>query len=178
MQCDYDFIVLDEQRKPNVYAISSICEDGKHIIIWDFDMTHDPKMLYNLEKILKSVQRQFLLSKIYLLHSRAGYNAVCLDKLDKNEVANIKHLTLHDDKKHLEQGIMYNWKLRIGSDKKLMSIIDVCGFNKYTQSNSHRLAMCNLYGIDISKNIYFDESSKLCLYSYWDWKVAAKNGEL
>jgi hypothetical protein len=178
MRCDYEFTVLDESRKPNVYAISSICEDGKHIIIWDFDITHDLKMLSRLDGIIKSVQRNFLLSEIYLLKSRIGYNAICLDKLDKNEVANIKHLTLHDDRKHLEQGIMYNWKLRIGSDKKLIAVINVCNFNKYTQSNAHRLALCNMYNIDVQKTRYFDDSSKLCLYSYWDWKEAKKNGEM
>jgi hypothetical protein len=170
-----DFIVLDEKRKPNVYAISSLCEDGNHVIFWDFDIGKEPKNLYKLENTLKSVQRQFLLSTIYIIETRFGYNAVCLDKLDKNSVANIKNLTFGDDRKHLEQGIIYNWYMRIGADKKLISIVDTDRFSKYTRSNAHRIALLNLMSINIEKTRFFDDSGKILLCSYWDWKTYCKN---
>jgi hypothetical protein len=175
---NYEFIVLDEHRKPNVYAISSLCEDGSHIIIWDFDIKKEPKNLCKIENSLKSVQRTFLLSKIYIFESRFGYNAICLDKLQKNEVANIKNMTSFDDKKHLEQGILYNWKLRIGPDKKYVSYVDVERFKKHTMSNSHRIALKILFGLQVDNDAYFDQNLKLCLYSYWDWKIADKSGQL
>lgn len=167
----YEFIVLDERRKPNVYAISSLCEDGSNVIFWDFDVIKQPKTQYKIESSLKNIQRQFLLSKIYLFESRNGYNAVCLDKLDKNTVGNIKNLTPYDDKKHLEQGLLYNWKLRIGTDKKYISYIDVEKFSNYVMSNSHRLALNKMFGTKIEYSRFFDDSKKLCLYSYWDWKI-------
>lgn len=176
MQKDYEFIVLEERRKPNVYAISSLCEDGKHVIFWDFDVQKNPKTFYKIENSLKAIQRQFLLSKIYLLDSRCGYNAICLDKLDKNTVGNIKNLTPYDDRRHLEQGLTYNWKMRIGPDKKLITNIDVAGFSNFVRSNAHRIALERIYNIKIDYTRYFDESRNICLYSYWDWKVHNENG--
>lgn len=176
MQNNYEFIVLEESRKPNVYAISSLCEDGKHIIIWDFDVNVESKNLCKIENSLKNIQRMFLLSKIYILESRCGYNAICLDKLDKNEVANIKNLTSFDDKKHLEQGIIYNWKLRIGKDKKYVSYVDTEKFSKYTRSNAHRVTLNKMFGMDVDTNKFFDDSRGICLYSYWDWKCHIQNG--
>ena len=178
MPVDYEFIVIDEQRKPNVYAISSICEDGTHIVIWDFDFNKNMKSLFKLENSLKNIQRNFLLSPIYLFESRCGYNAVCLDKLDKHTVTNIKNLTFGDDRKHLEQGILYNWKLRIGSDKRLIEIFDIDHFSKFTRSNAHRIALNNLFGTDIPHNTFFDDSRNICLYSYWDWKVYSQNKDI
>jgi len=177
MQDNYEFIVLEEHRKPNVYAISSLCEDGNHIIIWDFDINKQPKNLYKLENSLKNVQRNFLLSTIYIFESRNGYNAVCLDKLDKNSVGNIKNLTSFDDKKHLEQGILYNWKLRIGSDKKCISIVDTEHFSHYTRSNAHRISLNKMFGMNIEYNNIFDDSRNICLYSYWDWKIHIQNNK-
>jgi hypothetical protein len=175
---DYEFIVLEEHRKPNVYAISSLCENGQHVLIWDFDVGHEPKNIHKIENSLKNIQRNFLLSAIFLFESRNGYNAVCLDKLDKHEVGNIKNLTPYDDKKHLEHGLLYGWKLRIGSDKHLISLIDTDKFSKYTKSNAHRLALKNMFFTDIKKDTFFDDNTQLCLYSYWDWKIAYGNGEL
>jgi hypothetical protein len=171
-----DFIVLDEKRKPNVYAISSLCEDGNHVIIWDFDIIKQPKNFWRIENSLKSIQRSFLLSSIYLIETRFGYNAICLDKLDKNSVGNIKNLTFGDDRKHLEQGISYNWYIRIGKDKKLVSVIDTEKFTKYTRSNAHRIALNNLMNIKIDKTRFFDESGKILLCSYWDWKTHIELG--
>lgn len=173
-----DFSVLEEHRNPNVYAMSSLCEDGNHVIFWDFDINKEPKNLNRIENILKGVQRIFIISRIYIFESRIGYNAVCLDKLDKSTVANIKDLTPCDDKKHLQQGLLYNWKLRIGKDKKFVSGVDVAGFKNYTQSNSHRLALNNFFGTNIEFNRYFDDSRNMCFYSYWDWKEAYNKGEL
>lgn len=178
MTPDYEFIVLEEHRKPNVYAISSLCRDGNHILIWDFDILKQPKNLYKIEFSLGNVQRIFLLSKIYIFESRNGYNAVCLDKLNKNEVGNIKNLTAFDDKKHLEQGILYNWKLRIGTDKKFVSSVEVENFKHHTKSNAHRIALNNMFNMDIDNDVYFDDSMDICLYSYWDWKVYSKKGKL
>jgi hypothetical protein len=178
MSVDYEFIVLEEDRKPNVYAISSICEDGTHIIIWDFDFDKKPKSLFRLENSLKNIQRNFLLSSIYLFESRCGYNAVCLDKIDKHTVTNIKNLTFGDDRKHLEQGILYNWKLRIGSDKKLIEIIDTEHFTKFTRSNAHRIALNNLFNTEIQHNTFFDDNRNICLYSYWDWKVYSQHKDI
>lgn len=170
MSNDFEFIVLEENRKPNVYAISSLCEDGKHVIFWDFDVEKNPKTIYRIENSIKVIQRQFLLSKIYILESRCGYNAICLDKLDKNTVGNIKNLTTYDDRRHLEQGLTYNWKLRIGGDKKHISTTDL-GFTGFVRSNAHRLALDRMFNIKIGYTRFFDESRKICLYSYWDWKV-------
>lgn len=166
---------MEEKRTPNVYAISSLCADGNHVIIWDFDVCKEPKNLRKIENSLSSIQRTFLLSTIYIIETRLGYNAICLDKLDKMSVGNIKNLTYGDDKKHLEQGIQYNWFIRIGKDKKLVSISETGRFSKYTRSNAHRVALGKLMDIEIVKDKYFDDSTKILLAAYWDWKTYCRN---
>jgi hypothetical protein len=35
-----------------------------------------------------------------------------------------------------------------------------------------------MFGTDICHTPYFDDSRKLCLYSYWDWKIADESNKL
>jgi len=172
---DFMMEVLEEKRKPNVFAISSICPDGSHVAIWDFDMSKNPSNLKHIEQSLKCVQRNFLLSTIYIIESRNGFNAICLDKIDKPTVTSIKSSTIGDDKHHLEVGIKRNWFLRFGDDKKLKSIVDDCRFSKFTRSNPHRIALKNFFGISIEKDKYFDNETHIYLAAYWDWKTEGGN---
>jgi len=162
--------VLEEKRKPNVFAMSSICPDGSHVIIWDFDVTKSPSNLNHIEKALKPTQRNFLLSTIYIMESRNGYNAICLDKLDKETVASIKNLTPGDDKRHLEVGIKRSWFLRFGYDKNIVSQLSEGRFNHFTKSNPHRIALKNFFNYEIEKDRYFDDETQIYLAAYWDWK--------
>jgi hypothetical protein len=61
-----------------VLGVSSLCADGKHFLMWDFDNTH---LLYVLQDLMRS-QEAFHLSDIYILQSSPGnnYQAVCFDK--------------------------------------------------------------------------------------------------
>jgi hypothetical protein len=177
MRNDYVMKVIDEKEKlPNVFAISSICENGKHVIFFDFDLSIDK--IYYEKKIVASLittQQQFKLSTLYLFSTRNGFNAVCLDMLNKQEVYNIKNSTKYDDKKHLSNGLMFGWKLRIGKDKKyISSISNTYDDVKYHKSNAHRIMLNNFFNCNIIKDSTFDNNIGLCLYSYWDWKEYLK----
>jgi len=166
----------EKQENINAYAISSLCEDGKHVIIWDFDCKPSSSNLAKVEDVLIDISFYNLLDKIIILQSRNGYNAICLNKLPFEKVFNIKQKTKYDDKKHNEFGYeRQNWRLRIGKDKRVVSRIDN-NYKKFPCSNSHRLFLNNIY----NANIYFDytyDLSKICLVAgYWCWKEECNYG--
>jgi hypothetical protein len=164
--------VRDEEfLLPNVFAVSSLCEDGMHILIWDFDITD----LYKVEKSLSVVQNKFFLSSIYVLETRNGFNAICVDKLQANQVYNIKNETQFDDDRHNEFGFKSNnWKFRLGKEKKHVSTIN-CNYTTYNKSNAHRKMLYKFYRISILKDFAFDYSENIKLDSYWCWKEECEN---
>jgi len=164
-------VLNEEELKANVCAVSSLCEDGKHIIIWDFDgEIKNESYLYKIENSLKSIANVFDLTDIYIFSSRNGFNAVCLNKLDFNLIYSIKDATAFDDRKHLEHGLISSaWKLRIGEDKKYISFIN--NPNKvHISSNAHRIFFNKLFKMNIKKDKSFDNSKNFLVESYWCWK--------
>lgn len=171
-------VMNEEREKINAYAISSLCEDGKHVIIWDFDCKPSPSNLSKIELCLNNVSFYNHLDKIIILQSRNGYNAICLNKLPFDKVYNIKAETKFDDKKHNEFGYKrLNWRLRIGNDKKIVSRISNV-FKRYPSSNAHRLFLNNIYNANIIIDNTYD-LTKLCLIAgYWCWKEECNNGTI
>lgn len=168
---DKQITVMDEKKLyPNVMAISSLCENGKHVVFWDIDLKPSPPHMAKTSDVLRSVQQHFHLSTIYIFLSRNGYNAVCLDMLPGNTVYGIKNETLIDDNEHLKHGVISNsWKLRIGSDKKIIDILSSVE-HKYLHSNAHRIALNRFFNCNIKRTDAFDTNRNIKLEAYWCWK--------
>jgi len=162
-------VLNEEELKANVCALSSLCEDGKHILFWDFDSKSE-KYLYKIESSLKSIAEIYHLTDIYIFETRNGFNAICLNKLDFNLIYTIKNATSFDDKKHLWHGLNSGaWKIRIGNDKKYVSFVN--NPNKvHKSSNAHRLFLNKMFKTNIKKDKSFDNSEKFLVESYWCWK--------
>lgn len=166
--------VLDEKKLvPNTVAITSLCHNGKHVIFWDFDVDKEPKNLAKIESSLTNIAMLYKLGKIYILETRNGYNAICLDKIDFKKVFNIKNDTAFDDRKHLEGGFVGNsWKIKVPKDeniKKYISFVDV-NYKLFSRSNAHRIALNNFFGTNIKKDSIFDDNTNITISAYWCWK--------
>ena len=124
------------------YGYTSCCETGEHIPLWDFDGIP----LTKVEEALREIQEKYKLSTIYILKTRHGYNAICLDK---NNYLNIKqiiletkyvdpiYIRLSEKREHMVQ--------RIGEDKHIIKILH-SKYNLYQKSNAHRIMLKELYG--------------------------------
>lgn len=133
-------------------GFNSITTDKRHIILWDFDNI----TAKDASESLIEIQKLFNLSDIFIILSRNGYNAVCLDKYTKDKVFLIKSLTTLDDKQHGISGYKHNgWTLRIGDDKKLDTVL-LGTQRSYPKSNAHRKLLEILFNITLLKTSAFD----------------------
>lgn len=170
-------VVNTKTIPPNVVAVSSLCEDGNHILIWDFDYKHNPTTLRKIENILSDVLIRYDLSNVFILESRNGYNAISLNKLSFEKVFNIKLNTKLDDEKHnlfgYDQG---HWRIRYGTDKKVVSTLRNIS-SKYSNSNAHRIFMNKMLNCSIKQDYTFDDHKNVLMVGYWSWKEECENGK-
>lgn len=145
-------------------GFNSICADGKHILLWDFDLQFkDFDLVYHE---LLDIQRQFNLSTIYILKSRHGFNAICLDKFDLVDAYVIKRFTQYSDINHNTIGFKRGgWVLRFGNDKSLLMVLGGNG-NKYNKSYAHKKLLNYGYSIVVNDNKNFDNLKKIKLECY------------
>jgi len=134
MQKQEDLLV-PRNRTKNEFCVSSKCGDGNHILLWDLDMI--PK--YFVMRSLSQIQNFHGLGDIYMVKSRHGYNAFCLDKFFINEAYNILFYSRWNDFNHIRIGFKSeSWALRLSPDKKLeMKLIPTENFDNRKQSSAH-----------------------------------------
>lgn len=164
--------VIDEkQLQPNVVAISTLCEGGKNVLLWDFDIKNKDNGFNKVQEALISISQLYHLSKIYIIETRNGFNAICLDKFPLEKAYQIKKETAFDDKKHQESGLYHkDWRMRIGNDKKYIGGVITNSRNFHSKSNAHRIFLIKEFDLNITKDDAFDNSMS-CLFShYWCWK--------
>jgi len=143
-------------------GFNSITTDNKHIILWDFDNNS----LKDVTECLIEIQKYFNLSNIYIISSRNGYNAVCLDKYIKDKIFWIKSLTILSDKTHDVIGYKRNgWVLRMGKDKKIEQIL-LGKQRACPKSNAHRILVETLFDIKIFKSSAFDDYTNVLFEKY------------
>jgi len=150
----------------NEYEIgfSSVCEDGKHILLWDFDIKNIG-YFYKIKDILLDIQKGFKLSTIYVIRSRNGFHAICLDKCDKREAFHIKSMTRFNDNRHNLIGSKRDsWVLRIGEDKRIIEILKAK--STWQKSNAHREFLNKFYGLNILDNDNYDRFDNLKFEQY------------
>ena len=167
--------VLDEKELfPNVVAVSSLCDDNRHVLFLDFDVKKSPGNLRRVENCISGVVDMFGLSCVFVFETRGGYNGVCFDKFIFNTVATIKSKCVLDCRNHLVHGINGGgWKFRLGSDKKFVSSVGSVRC-KHPKSNAHRLCFNGFFGLKVVKDVLFDDSSNVLFDGYWCWKESVK----
>lgn len=142
-------------RFSNEIAVASITQNKQHVLFFDFDINwhHARKIIADLSYL----QYRYSLSDIYVLYSRNGFNAICLDKFNINETYNILSKSKIIDKKYNDISFKRkNWFLRLGNDKKFFGVLYSEHDNKREKSNAHRILLNMLYHRNIRKTKYFD----------------------
>ena len=154
-------------------GFNSITHDKKHVLLWDFDS----ESISDVTECLLGIQKYFNLSTIYIISSRNGYNAVCLDKFSDFRAFFVKSLTILSDKKHDVIGYKRNgWVIRIGNDKKIDSIL-YGNHKNYPKSNAHRELLNTLFNFDIVKTSAYDDYTKILFEKYMRKPPEVDNGK-
>lgn len=144
-----------------VKAIKSICEDGRHIIFWDFDGVNYNQVFNSL----LDIQRLYNLSDIWIIKTNNGFNAVCFAKFDINKVYEIKNNTKYDDYYHIIWGYRgCGWCLRLGNDKFVIEKLP--SDNLIEGSYSHYAFFNNFFPLLTAENELFDTSDYVTVDSY------------
>jgi hypothetical protein len=153
------------------FGINSSCDDGKHILFFDFD--GNKKALPDIVKELKTLQLVYTLSDFYILETQNGYNAFCLDKIAFNEVLEILEHSKYIDKRFLEYCTKRkHFTLRMGGDKKLLMIITSTN-NYRNKSNAHRIFFKEVMSYKLLTNRFdkkFDNQTGIDIESYSSMK--------
>jgi len=158
-----------KNRTRNEFCISSLCEDKLHILFWDFDNIEKHYALRSLSQ----VQNFHKLNDIYIIKSRHGFNAFCLDKLFLNNVYNILFYTRWNDFNHIRVGYLSeSWCLKLSKDKKIIQkLIPTENGICREQSNAHYEFFKKFFdfkGLKIHKPDQYDD---IQLESYKQHKV-------
>ena len=157
---DTDYIDKFQSRTKKIVCITSLTEDDKHILIWDFDDIS----YYHVLKSLSKSQSFYGLGTIYIFKSKWGYNAVCFDKFDIKKAHSIKFYTRFSDYSHTEIGYKQgSWCMKINGDKKyLRSLLPTDSFKNRLQSNAHKEFFKTKFNIDINSNKFDNFTNKKC----------------
>ena len=154
---------MTEIRTREIIALSSLTEDEKHILMWDFDNID----LYDVLKSLSATQKYHGLGNIYIFRSAHGYNALCLDKFIDKEAYNIKLYTRFSDYNHTKIGYKSgSWCWRIGKDKTYLRVmLPTNTYKDREQSNAHRKFLSVKFSVNDFQG-KFDKFEKVLFESY------------
>jgi hypothetical protein len=159
------------------FGISSLCQDGRHIIFLDYDVKTLPEVLNEI----KMIQLVYALSDFYVIETSNGFNAFCLDMLEFGELLEIcESLKLLDKQFLLYCTKRKHFTLRMCGDKKLLMIITSTN-NYRNKSNAHRIFFKEVMGFKLLSNITdkkFDNATSINIESYLSEKhgVVLKDG--
>ncbi len=151
----------------DILGMSSLCEDGNHLIFVDYDVT-------NIDVIIEQVsfvQEKFDLGDAYVFKtSKDNYHLIFLDKLSFNEVLNVYgYLHNYDLDHYLKSYERKNFILRL-SKKKSKEINFKLNIESSSpggiKSNAHRKLLNHFYGLNIEKTKDFDNSDSLVFENY------------
>jgi hypothetical protein len=150
--------------------MTSICKDGKHVILWDFDgINMENNDLINK---IKKIQAQYELSNIYLFKSsKDHYHGYCLNKFEFKDMFDIIRMTPYIDPNFLiyaakrgESTLRISPKVK-GHGLEFMTFISGNGAGE--GSSAHRIFLSNM--IPNAKK-YFNQE-KLTWDNNFDIKV-------
>lgn len=158
------------------FGINSICQDGKHIIFIDFDN----KQLDIIKNIIKELQKDNDLSDFYIFSTFNGYHAICLDKLNIDEIIDILCEYEFIDQDYLRFAHKRNnFTLRWGIDKEFCYKISRQSFT-YKKSYAHYIFLRDVIGISLNHYSakHYDISGLLEIQAYRSEKNGWANIEL
>lgn len=141
------YLILGWQKCYTVKGVTSVCKDGKHIILWDFDQIDLIKD--NLVQKLSNIQKQFSLSNIYIFKSsHNNYHAYCLKKFPFREMYKIICMTPDTDPNFLIwTARRFKTTLRTTPKEKnhpLKFLRFIRGYGKGEGSSAHRTFLTQL----------------------------------
>jgi hypothetical protein len=145
------------------FGIASKCEDGKDILMLDFDIKD-----YDFEKMindLQLMQSSYSLSNMYIIESNNGYNIFSLDKISMEIYRKIDRFTRLVDSDFMKYGLKRGYfVLRMDKDKQFFDVLEHEG--RYRKSNAHRLFFNFALNMEIKKDLLFDRSTRFDLIQY------------
>lgn len=170
-----DLLELNNNEKPKYlsnrtrkeFCISSICPDGNHVLFFDFDNFKEDS-LHFIQRSLSQIQHRHKLGDIYIIKSRNGFNAICLDKFWLNEAYNILFYTRWNDFNHIIIGFLgESWCLRLSPEKKMFQrIIPTEEYDHRIQSKAHFDFFTKYFDFKGLRIIAPDEGGDVQLESY------------
>jgi len=145
------------------YGISSLCKNGQHVFMIDYDN----KKLNDVIKHLKYIQKDYNLSEIYIIKSTNGYNAISLDMLP---LVVIYSIGTNDfsiaDRKFFSYGLKQGfYTLRFGKDKELIKILHSVS-NCHNKSLGHKMFLEWFFNLNIDNNINFTENDNINILQF------------
>ena len=113
---------------------------------------------------LKELQKKYFLSDFYVVKTRHGYHAICLDKFSCNRFIYALYGTFpYGCKQHRAIGLKRGrYTLAFDCDNKKYRVIkSVFGCMIRQKSNAHRILLNSIYGFNIEKDAFFDDLTYL-----------------
>lgn len=148
---------------------NSICEDNKHVLLLDYDVSKS--RLTDIENNLFYIQKTYNIPTFYIIDSTNGYNAISLGKFTLPQNFIVRNKIKYTDALHNKIGYKRKgWVLRIGTDKKIISVL----FNNAStleQSNAHRILLNYCYKTPIKLDKTFDNYDKILFEKYVQKRV-------
>ena len=94
-------------RKPNSLGILSLCNDGQHVVLLDFDCVHGYKVIRGLKQNMEILQETYDLGDFDLYETSGRYHCVCFTKISLKD-----YKILMDEIPFLDRGFMLQATLR------------------------------------------------------------------
>ena len=164
--------IMNKQNTKVCLCFNSMCDDERHILLLDYDV---PKSkLKEIEDNLFFIQKKYDISTFYILDSNTGYNVISLSKLTKEHNFRVRSECKYTDALHNKIGYKRRgWVLRIGTDKKIISLL-VNHASKFEKSNAHRILLNSYCDINIPKDNKFDNSKDVLFEKYVQKRTVEK----
>ena len=117
------------------YGVSSRAIENKHVFMIDFDNVS----FKTVTEYLIHVQNKMDFSDIYIIETKNGYNAICLDKIPFLYIPYLGNSVFSPaDRSFLRFGFKRGYYvLRFGSDKKLVAVLKNKS-TRYEKSLAHK----------------------------------------
>jgi len=142
--------------------------DNAHIYMGDIDKDISLK---EMETIARKIQKQYLLSDIYIIKSSHGFNFYSLDKLALDVVKDINSSIKDIDStynylQYYKRGF-YTLRTMPKHDKKFIKTIKSIYPPIYAKSNAHRIYFNNVWDLDINNHVSNDKTGFDNLERIW-----------
>jgi len=144
-----------------IKVISTRCQDGRHVIFWDFDLG----LLEPIISELGYIQNRYGLSNIYLLRTARGYHAVCFAKFLWGSMMRIVADTRYVDRlflaavlRDMKGGLRYEG----GFKPKYVCVVEgPIRARKLQGSNAHNRFFEDTFSFRIEDDLAWDNSDEV-----------------